>query len=360
MSFFTKFVTLASLAAASVPAKVSDLEECVAGGQSNTCHDLSDKWSKTNSWTCRACFNIRVHYNMRSISRQWANNFNARRSSVVIALTSRVSFDKVAAPIDGRAESIIELGYDADGNYLFRLEFQNSFNPGNDEVDFNIEYQEREGSASVAYIWSCDCRDSAAREIEETTTISSTTSPTTTTTPTTTSITTTTTSLSTKSKNEDGIPCSDIYQVFPDSADVSGSWNCENNTDELRRWRCNFVCDDLYNTKATTVCIKNHKMLEEGDDVFVWTDIRRGRFDCNSCSVPAAYEQFTINPLEDGSVPELVCSLNTEKNSHIRTCKLNCPAGMTSKHELKCRNNGGWRMSRGGAKSRVSRTLFCK
>ena len=75
---------------------------------------------------------------MRSISRPWANNFNARRSSVVIALTSRVSFDKVAAPIDGRAESIIELGYDADGNYLFRLEFQNSFDPGNDEVDFNI------------------------------------------------------------------------------------------------------------------------------------------------------------------------------------------------------------------------------
>ena len=75
---------------------------------------------------------------MRQISAPWANNFNARRSSVVIALTSKVSFDKVAHPINDDRNKVIELGYDADGNYLFRLEFVNSFNPGNDEVDFNI------------------------------------------------------------------------------------------------------------------------------------------------------------------------------------------------------------------------------
>ena len=75
---------------------------------------------------------------MRQISAPWANNFNARRSSVVIALTSKVSFDKVAHPINDDRSKVIELGYDADGNYLFRLEFENSFDPGNDEVDFNI------------------------------------------------------------------------------------------------------------------------------------------------------------------------------------------------------------------------------
>ena len=101
-------------------------------------------------------------------------------------------------------------------------------------------------------------------------------------------------------------------------------------------------------------------MLEESDSKFVWTDARRGTFDCTSCSVPEAREQFTIVPLADGSVPELVCSLNADKNSHIRTCNLKCPTGMRSKHELKCRNNGGWRLSRGGAKSRASKTLFCK
>jgi len=154
---------------------------------------------------------------MRQISSPWANNFNARRSSVVIAFTSKVSFEKVAHPINDDGNKIIELGYDADGNYLFRLEFENSFDPGNDEVDFNIEYQEREGSAEVAYIWSCDCRDSAAKEIEEVTTgISSTTT-------TTTSTTTTTTSLSTKSNgNDDGIPCGSIFNKFPMSSDVAG------------------------------------------------------------------------------------------------------------------------------------------
>ncbi|CBY18531.1 unnamed protein product [Oikopleura dioica] len=355
MRFFRRFVTLATLASAAVPAKVSDLEQCEAGSQSNTCWDLSTRWSKTNSWTCRACFNIRVHYNMRQISAPWANNFNARRSSVVIAFTSKVSFEKVAHPINDDGNKIIELGYDADGNYLFRLEFENSFDPGNDEVDFNIEYQEREGSAEVAYIWSCDCRDSAAKEIEEVTTgISSTTT-------TTTSTTTTTTSLSTKSNgNDDGIPCGSIFNKFPMSSDVAGEWNCENNTDEQRRWRCNFVCLDGYNTKATSVCIRNQRTLEMGDSEFVWTDARRGRFDCTSCSVGKAYEEFSISPLEDGSVPELVCGLNADNNSHIRTCKLNCPTGMRSKHEIKCRNNGGWRMSRGGAKSRASKRLFCK
>ena len=144
---------------------------------------------------------------------------------------------------------------------------------------------------------------------------------------------------------------------------MKGEWNCENNTDEQRRWRCNFMCLDGYNTKATSVCIRNQRTLEMsnlGDDEFVWTDARRGRFDCTSCSVGKAYEEFSILPLEDGSLPELVCELNAENNSHIRTCKLNCPTGTRSKPQIKCRNNGGWRMSRGGAQSRASKKLFCK
>jgi len=101
-------------------------------------------------------------------------------------------------------------------------------------------------------------------------------------------------------------------------------------------------------------------MAHLGDDEFVWTDARRGKFDCTSCSANKAYEEFKISPLDNGNLPELVCELNAENNSHIRTCKLNCPAGMRSKHEIKCRNNGGWRMSRGGAQSRARKELFCK
>jgi hypothetical protein len=74
-----------------------------------------------------------------------------------------------------------------------------------------------------------------------------------------------------------------------------------------------------------------------------------------SCSTDSDNEYTAVHPLENGSVPGIVCD-----NRYNRTCKLNYPAGMTST-TIECGNSGVTRISiRNRGRIITKKEMLCK
>lgn len=96
------------------------------------CTDVSEYAYRTNSWVCKNCFNVRVQFKMSWIGAvgHWFDN----RDYVWIAFKGPVNVVKFAGP----ADEVVPDGRDDDGNYRFKIGFNDNFNPGDGRIDVNI------------------------------------------------------------------------------------------------------------------------------------------------------------------------------------------------------------------------------
>jgi len=108
------------------------------------CTDVTQYHTKTNSWVCKNCFNIRLEFNLNYIGAvgHWWDN----RDFVWISFKEPVSAIKCAGPCDGVEAD----GQDADGNYRFKVGFNDNFNPGDKRIDVNI------GLFLIIIMWHCN------------------------------------------------------------------------------------------------------------------------------------------------------------------------------------------------------------
>ncbi|CBY37948.1 unnamed protein product [Oikopleura dioica] len=86
---------------------------CAEAGKPNFCKDVLTYTTRTNAWTCKDCFNIRVEINLNAIGAvgdHWDN-----RDHVFLAFDNDVSFIKVAGPGD----NVVQLDRDDDGNQVW-------------------------------------------------------------------------------------------------------------------------------------------------------------------------------------------------------------------------------------------------
>ncbi|CAG5078601.1 Oidioi.mRNA.OKI2018_I69.PAR.g9031.t1.cds [Oikopleura dioica] len=117
--------------------------ECAEVGKPNFCKDVLTYTTRTNSWTCKDCFNIRVEVNLNAIGA--VGDYWDNRDHVFLAFDNDVSFIKVAGPGD----NVVQLDRDDDGNQVWRVDFQSTFNPGDRRIDINIEFKEADAPSNL-------------------------------------------------------------------------------------------------------------------------------------------------------------------------------------------------------------------
>ena len=103
-----------------------------AASKPGFCTDVTAFTYQTNSWVCRNCFNVRLNLKLDWIGvvGKWFDN----KDFVWIAFKNPVSVIKWAGP----ADSVEADGQDEDGNYLYKVGFNDNFNPGDGRIDINM------------------------------------------------------------------------------------------------------------------------------------------------------------------------------------------------------------------------------
>ena len=121
---------LKSLFAAAVVAG-SNKSECELAGKPDFCAAVTAFIDRTNQWVCRDCFNVRVNFKLSNIGTVGA--FFDNRDFVYIAFDTPVELIKYAGPVGGATQMS-----DLDGNPVWKIGFENTFEIGDGKIDFNI------------------------------------------------------------------------------------------------------------------------------------------------------------------------------------------------------------------------------
>merc|ERR1712025_315803 len=117
----------------------------------NYCTDITNKITRTNDWpTCRACFNLRVNFNVRD---QFNGNAWDSGDYLYLAFGAEVKFHKAAGPVD----TMEDMGKDGEGNYVFKVKFINGHEFGDGRIDFNAEFEQTGNEPVLAWARSCPC-----------------------------------------------------------------------------------------------------------------------------------------------------------------------------------------------------------
>jgi len=98
-------------------------------GNKSDCAEITHHIHYTNSWTCRSCFNIRVHYHFTEVE---TTGFDAE-GSLLIAFDNPVIMVKFAYPVI----AIDRAGTDKSGNHLYKFRFAKHHIFGDARMDFN-------------------------------------------------------------------------------------------------------------------------------------------------------------------------------------------------------------------------------
>ncbi|CBY24942.1 unnamed protein product [Oikopleura dioica] len=214
---------------------------CAEAGKPNFCKDVLTYTTRTNAWTCKDCFNIRVEINLNAIGAvgdHWDN-----RDHVFLAFDNDVSFIKVAGPGD----NVVQLDRDDDGNQVWRVDFQNTFVPGDRRIDINMEFKEAGSTANLVKADLCPfCLDETVVD-----------------------------------------PCDSnwlVANVDKVSEPSEGEWNCEKVRNFEKMNRCQFVCNagepigDEYSAGGFAKCFRfeGHKKFKNG-----WTLPKNRDLGCN-------------------------------------------------------------------------------
>jgi hypothetical protein len=113
---------------------------------SKACRDVTNRVSRTNSWTCRDCFNLRVNVNLNNVR----NAFNWD-GFVYLSFTEETSVVKFAGPV----VSIDFDGNDDNGNFRYKVSFIPGHEFGDNRIDFNAEFRELGGKPKLEWAWLC-------------------------------------------------------------------------------------------------------------------------------------------------------------------------------------------------------------
>ena len=94
------------------------------------CTDVTSGVTRTNDWpTCRACFNLRVEFNVRE-------QFNGAAwdsgDSIYLAFEEEVKFHKAAGPVKS-VDKIAKI----DGGFTYKVNFIDGHEFGDGRIDFN-------------------------------------------------------------------------------------------------------------------------------------------------------------------------------------------------------------------------------
>ena len=96
------------------------------------CTDVTTYITRTNSWVCKNCFNIRIEFNLGWLGP--VGNWFDNRDYVWLAFKQPVSVIKWAGPSDG----VVPDGNDEDGNYRFKMGFNDNAQFGDGRIDINV------------------------------------------------------------------------------------------------------------------------------------------------------------------------------------------------------------------------------
>ena len=88
--------------------------------------------TRTNSWVCKNCFNLRIEFKLDWIGAvgHWFDN----QDHIWIAFKQPVSVIKQSGP----ASAVESAGQDAEGNYRFKIYFEKNAEFGDRRIDINI------------------------------------------------------------------------------------------------------------------------------------------------------------------------------------------------------------------------------
>ena len=123
---------LFALLAAASDASVR-MDACAAIGKPSFCATITPKITRTNAWTCKDCFNLRIEVNLNqlgAVGALWDN-----QDHVFLTFDNDVSFVKAAGPA---ASPAVEMAGTDEGYQMWRVDFQNTFNPGDRRIDINV------------------------------------------------------------------------------------------------------------------------------------------------------------------------------------------------------------------------------
>jgi len=121
------------------------------------CTEVTQWTTETNSWVCRNCFNLRVNFNLKwagAVGHWWDN-----RDSIYFAFKKPVSVIKAAGPA---LKPVALDQQDEDGNYLYRMDFNNQAQFGDGRIDINVEFNPGEGNTfdfdnDLDWVRTCPC-----------------------------------------------------------------------------------------------------------------------------------------------------------------------------------------------------------
>lgn len=111
------------------------------------CVDIAFSMHKTNSWVCRDCFNYRVELNNIQQTAWWWTN----EDFIYLTFDEPVSFVTVAHPIN----DVVLYSTSPAGQQTYKLEFKRDFNPGDNRIDFNIQFREDDLTSVVSAATIC-------------------------------------------------------------------------------------------------------------------------------------------------------------------------------------------------------------
>jgi len=110
------------------------------------CVDIAFNMRKTNSWVCRDCFNYRVEFNYQETAWWWTNE-----DFIYLTFDEPVSFVTVAHPI----KDVVLYSTSPAGQQTYKLDFKPDFNPGDNRIDFNIQFREDDLTSVVSAATVC-------------------------------------------------------------------------------------------------------------------------------------------------------------------------------------------------------------
>ena len=153
MSNTTVFALLASLKVVMCECELS------SSHKPTFCTDVTQYLTRTNEWVCRNCFNIRISFNLAWIGAvgYWWDN----KDFIMIEFKQPVSVIKWQGPVN-------EVVLDKQGsseNYRFRVGFIDQFNPGDRNIDVNIEFNGLESEGEIVLVNTCPCSASVVQDI---------------------------------------------------------------------------------------------------------------------------------------------------------------------------------------------------
>ena len=114
---------------------VASAGECTAASNKNKpsfCAVVTHHITKTNSWVCKNCFNLRVNFNLNWLGA--VGNAFDNTDSVYLAFAGPVSFVKSAGPTN----DVKAIGQDEHGSFVYEVGFNDQAQFGDRRIDFNI------------------------------------------------------------------------------------------------------------------------------------------------------------------------------------------------------------------------------